>query len=134
MKGSCVIIWNELREDTLQRLHEGHHGQPAMLHRARRTVFWPGIQDDITSIAQQCEECQKHARKQQKLPERLVSTTRPMEVLGVDLMDYEGEDYVVAVDFFSGYIFYDRLASKTSKDTISTLNNMFQKLWPPKRS
>ena len=133
LKGSRVIIPIELQEDTLQRLHEGHHGQPAMLRRARRTVYWPGIQDDITRITQQCDECQKHAKKQSKPPERQVSTTRPMEVLGIDLMDFEGEDYVVAVDFFSGYIFYDRLASKTSKDTIDALNNIFQKLWPPER-
>ena len=50
MKGNRILVPNSMKQDTLQRLHEGHHGQPSMLRRARRTLFWPKIQDDISKL------------------------------------------------------------------------------------
>ena len=133
MKGNRVIIPASLQEDTLKRLHEGHQGQTAMLRRARRTVFWPKIQDHITEMTGKCPECNIHANKKIRVPERQISTTRPLEVLGIDLMEFNKKHVLVSIDYFSGYIFYDELENETSKTVTKALTNNFRKFWPAER-
>lgn len=133
MKNNRILIPTSMREGTLARLHEGHHGQSSMLRRARRTVFWPKIQDDITQLVERCPECQIHAKKTPRIPERQISASRPLEIIGVDLMDFKGQHALVCVDYYSGYLFYDIVAAQTSKEIIKTLNVNFRKFWPAER-
>ena len=42
-----LIIPQSEWEDTLELLHYGHYGVNHTTERARETVFWPGINDDI---------------------------------------------------------------------------------------
>ena len=133
MKSNRILVPTSMREGTLERLHEGHHGQSSMLRRARRTVFWPKIQDDITRMVDRCPECQIHANKIPRAPERQISASRPLEILGVDLMEFKGQHALVSVDYYSGYIFYDMVMGQTSKDIITTLNVNFRKFWPAER-
>lgn len=100
MKGNRILVPTAMREDLLQRLHEGHQGQASMLQRARRAIYWPKIQDSITNITEQCPECQIHVKKKPKVPERQISTTRPFEVIDADLMDFHGQHVLVSVDYF----------------------------------
>ena len=51
-----------MRPDTLSRLHDAQ-GITSTLQRARRTVYWPKLQNDITEMVQACEECQRHGNK-----------------------------------------------------------------------
>lgn len=133
MKSNRVLIPTSMREGTLERLHEGHHGQSSMLRRARRTVFWPKIQDDITRLVNQCSDCQIHAKKSPRTPESQISASRPFEILGVDLMEFKGQHALVCVDYYSGYLFYDTVMAQTSRDVINTLNVNFRKFWPAER-
>ena len=50
-------------------------------------VYWPKMQDDITNMINRCQECQIHAKKKPRPPQRQVSASRPLQMLGVDLMD-----------------------------------------------
>ena len=54
------------RKSTLKVLHMGHYAIDKMNLRARETVYWPGIMDDIKDTYHQCEICAKFARSQQK--------------------------------------------------------------------
>jgi len=128
MKGSRVVVPSALRSETLGRLHDGHQGLTATLQRARRTVYWPKLQDDISQMLLQCTECQQHGKKKPSTSEKQISVTRPMEVLGLDLMDFRGQHALVAVDFFSGYISVDYIQSETSDAVIACLNSDFRKL------
>lgn len=53
------VVVPALHRRTLIRLHDGHHGTD-MTQRSRQTVFWPGINVDITSTVQACEPCQRN--------------------------------------------------------------------------
>ena len=101
VKGSCVVVPSVLRIETLRRLHDGHQGPSTTLQRARRTVCWPNLQDDISTMIRSCSECQVHANKKPRSPELQPSACRPMEIIGVDLMDFRGQSALVAVDYFS---------------------------------
>ena len=133
MKGNRVVIPRSMRAGTLNRLHDAHQGLTSTLQRARRTVYWPKLQDDITEMVQKCEPCQRHGNKKHADPERQLTTTRPMELLGIDLVYYKGEHALVAVDYFSGFITYDIVSNETSKAMMKILNNIFRKFGLPEK-
>lgn len=127
MKGNRIVVPANMQADTLKRLHDAHQGLTSTLHRARHTVYWPKIQDDITDMINQCGECQTHAKKKPRSPERQVSASRPSQMLGIDLMDFKGQTALATIDFFSGYITYDPLNGESTSSVIKALNHNFQK-------
>ena len=133
MKGNRVVIPTSMRSATLNRLHDAHQGLTSMLQRARRTVYWPKLQDDITDMVHKCDECQRHGNKKPRPPERQISATRPMEILGMDLVDVRGKHALVAVDYFSGFLTYGTLESETTETVTKALNNIFRKFGLPKK-
>ncbi|KAJ8885185.1 hypothetical protein PR048_011381 [Dryococelus australis] len=66
-KDSNVVIPKLLRSDILRIIHEGHTGIEIWQQRARRTVFWPGI-NDIRVLINNCQVCQKYKGNQTKMP------------------------------------------------------------------
>ena len=127
MKGIHVVVPSGLRGETLTHIHDGHQGLTSTLQCVQRTVYWPKLQDDISAIIQWCTECQRHDKKKARFPERELSATRPMEILGMDLLDFQDQHAVVAVDYFSGYVMLDYIRAETSDAVITTLNNNFRK-------
>ena len=127
MKGSRVVVPAALQRETLKRLHEGHQGLTATLQRARRTVYWPKLQDDISAVIHRCNECQIHANKKHRVPERQVSASRPMEIIGVDLFEFKNKSALVTVDYYSGFLTIDAVISQTSDAIIKVFNNNFRK-------
>ena len=65
-KGTRLIIPNSERASTLKVLHMGHYVVDKMSLRARETVYWPGISEDIRNTYHHCHICAKFARTQQK--------------------------------------------------------------------
>ena len=63
MKGNRVVIPTSMRPATLNRLHHAHQVLTSMLQRARRTVYWPKLQDDIRDMVHKSDECQRHATR-----------------------------------------------------------------------
>ena len=46
-KGSKLLIPSTLKQKVMEQIHEGHHGMEKYMLKARESVFWPGISDDI---------------------------------------------------------------------------------------
>ena len=46
-KGSRLLIPSTLHHKVLEQIHEGHQGMEKCMLKARESVFWPGISDDI---------------------------------------------------------------------------------------
>ena len=45
--GNRLVIPRSLRKDMLQKLHASHQGREKTKRRARQTLYWPGINNDI---------------------------------------------------------------------------------------
>ena len=114
IKGKRAVIPTSMRPATLNRLHDAHQRLTLTLQRARRTVYWPKLQDDIKDMVHKCDECQRHGNKKPRLPERQISATRPMKILGVDFIVFRGKHALVTVDYFSGFLTYVTLESETT--------------------
>jgi Integrase zinc binding domain len=125
-KGSRVVVPFGARDDVIARLHKSHNGTIACLRRARETVYFPGISNAIKQTVSQCFVCQRDLTETSKLPLQSHSTpSRPRQRVSTDIFTHSGIDYLLCVDYLSGYFEIDRLPSKSSKDVIYTLRQQF---------
>ena len=67
IEGECVL-WQgrvvmplKLRERYLQVLHSQHQGVTSSQKLAKRYAWWPGMNRQIESEVQRCEDCQRHS-------------------------------------------------------------------------
>ena len=127
MKGIRVIIPSSMRSESLTRLHDGHQGTSSTLQRARRTMYWPNIQNYITEMIQRCEECQIHGNQKAHPPSRQISATKPMEIIATDIMSFGKQPVLVTIDYFSGYIMVDPLKSETFSEVAAHINDNVRK-------
>ena len=47
IKGARLLIPSTLRKKVLEQIHDGHLGIKKCMLKARDSVFWPGISNDI---------------------------------------------------------------------------------------
>ena len=57
--GQRMVIPSSLRRDMKQKLHASHLGVESCLRRARETIFWPGMSNEIKEMVATCETCRK---------------------------------------------------------------------------
>ena len=50
-----------------------------------------------------------------------------MEVMAMDIMEWNGESILVSVDCYSGYILIDHLKAEKTGSVIKVINSNFQK-------
>ena len=125
-KGSRVVILRGARNDILRRIHSSHIGVNGCIRRAREAVFFPGITAAIKDMVSRCPVCVRYQNEQQKEP--LMShpaLSRPWHKVGTDIFSFHGQDYLVTVDYLSGYFEVDRLPSKKAADVIYALRLKF---------
>ncbi|KAL7851936.1 hypothetical protein SRHO_G00177210 [Serrasalmus rhombeus] len=126
LKQNRIVIPRSLRKDLLQRIHEGHLGVEKCKRRARETVYWPGINQDIERIITKCETCQKHRNKQTKQPMLVCDLpTAPWEKVGVDLFHLKGKDYLVVIDYYSNFPEMALLSSTSASCVIIQAKSIF---------
>ena len=113
LKGSRIVIPKSLQKDILERLHSGHMGMTKCRQRAKSSVWWPGIRKCIDEVVRNCGKCSK-VRIQH--PEPLLPTTlptRPWMKVGTDLFEWEKNEYLLVVDYYSKFIEVAKLATTT---------------------
>ena len=81
-----------------------HLGIEKMQHRARATVYWPGIDADIVEYVKRCKICTQHKATQhiQPMLPRDVPEA-PWQDLAADFFNFKGKEYLLIADTFSIY-------------------------------
>ena len=121
-----IVIPQELQEEMLARIHDGHPGIVKSKERAKEAVWWRGISKQITSMVQECEFCQSKCPKQKR--ESMISTIfpeRPWQHIGTDLCDFESRKYLVIMDYFSRYLEITPIVSSSAKAVIPKFKAIF---------
>lgn len=124
-KGQRVVVPHGARGEILRRLHSSHIGVNGCLRRAE-SVFYPGLTADIKKTVSACAICEAHQMSTQReplLPH--AAPTRPFEKVGVDIFTFRHIDYLVTVDYLSGFFEIDRLPSKRTSDIVHCLKGHF---------
>lgn len=87
----------------LKMLHIGHFGIEKTLTKARKNVYWLGMQRDIEDCIATCYECNEYKRRNIKEPLTPFHIPhRPWERVGADILYDKNEDYLTVYDFYSG--------------------------------
>ena len=117
-----ILIPLALRRNTLDKLHQGHQGIEKTKQRARQTVFWPRINEDIEKLVSKCSHCQELRNANPKEP--LISRAVPLypwQVVGTDIFHWQNKDYLLVVDYYSRYWEVTRLRSMNAEYVITEL-------------
>ena len=125
-KGNRVVVPRGAQEDILQRIHATHIGINGCIRRAREAVYFPGITAKIKQMVSSCPVCVRFRTETQKELLMTHSTpTRPWEKVGTDMFTFQGQDYLITVDYLSGYFEVDRVPSKKVNDIVYVLRQQF---------
>ncbi len=123
-KNDKVVIPSTLREFMLRAVHQPHLGVEATKRRARELMYWPGINNEIERMVKSCGICNSNKKQQQKEPLHPHPVpNRPFERIGVDLFKFEQKQYLITVDFYSGWFEIDLLPSQITSIVVQKLKS-----------
>lgn len=122
LHGQRLVIPSSLRAETLTALHAaGHLGIDKCRAKARSSVWWPKIGDDIERFVSSCVICQHWARDRAEPLLSTVLPALPWQRVAMDLFELDGRHYLVVVDYYSRYLEVVRLHNQTTDAVIRAL-------------
>ena len=96
--GPRLVIPRQMRNEVLGRLHDSRQGIQRTKMRARQTVYWPNIDNDIANIIRSCRFCRRHLPSLQKEPMMTdPMPSRVFESVSTDYFHHAGRTYVPRV-------------------------------------
>jgi hypothetical protein len=132
-KSKQVVIPKAIRKEMLARIHRSHLGMESYLRKARDSLYWPNMSDEVKDYIAQCSTCNELQSNQQKEP--LVThaiPSHPWSKLGVDIFTLHKQNYLVTVDYFSDFWELHILDQDTTSSTvINCLQNHFARHGTP---
>ena len=123
-----VVIPKDLRRDILQKLHTGHLGIEKCKRRARESVFWPNINNEIEQVVRKCEKCLNYLPSKPK--ENMLShevPSQPWQKVESDLFSYGNQTYIIVVDYYSLWPEVYLLNQTDSSSVIEVCNDIFSR-------
>ncbi len=105
------------------------------MQRARQSVYWPGMTNDVRNVVRTCKECQVYQSSQQR--ELMVQDPqpfRPGEAIAVDFFSCDGREYLVIMDKYSNWPeIYDFTRGVSTEDTVLRLLALSTTIGTPSR-
>jgi len=83
------------------------------------------MSNDLTQLIEACEKCQRARPAARREPMKAESASFPMEKVGLDYFHANGQNYLLCVDRFSGFVFVKHMRSTTTKATCDALEQWF---------
>ncbi len=129
--GSRIVVSQDMRQEMLTKLHEGHQGIVRCRLRASNSVWWPEITRDIETFIQSCSACLKNTppAREPLLPTKLPDY--PWERVATDLFELKQSTYILVIDYFSRFIEVKKLTSTTASRVIVALKEMLARFGIP---
>ena len=119
--GCRLLIPSTMCNRVLANLHEAHQGALRTKQRARITVYWPGLDNDIDNAVLSCQYCQDHQPSNTKEPIiHRKRPSRPFQEIAIDLCSQTGHDYLIIVDCFTDW---PAIIPMTRNTTSSQINS-----------
>ncbi|UYV79296.1 hypothetical protein LAZ67_17001982 [Cordylochernes scorpioides] len=125
MRSCRLVIPASMKLEILDKLHAGHFGITKTRLRARETVWWPGISEEIAETVRKCSVCIQEAVSKH---EPLIPTnfpTRPWQKIGMDLFKFENKWYLVVIDYYSRFPEVVQLDRLTANVVVRSCKSIF---------
>ena len=135
LKGMQIIIPKMMREDILKQIHEGHLGFNKCQMRAKETIYWPGLNDQLENLIINCQLCLKYSKSKNKstpptaLGHEVPSV--PWSKVATDIFHYESQPYLLVVDYTSRFPIVRRFKSMSAQNITEHFKSIFSEYgWP----
>ncbi|UYV71234.1 K02A2.6-like, partial [Cordylochernes scorpioides] len=125
MRSCRLVIPASMKLEILDKLHAGHFGITKTRLRARETVWWPGISEEIAETVRKCSVCIQEAVSKH---EPLIPTnfpSRPWQKIGMDLFKFENKWYLVVIDYYSRFPEVVQLDRLTASVVVRSCKSIF---------
>ena len=77
LRGSRIVIPISLQLDMLEKLYSAHQGIHKCQQRAQQSVWWPGLNHQLTDLVNNCRKCYKDRYQH---PEPLIPSKLPSKL------------------------------------------------------
>ena len=135
LKGTRIIIPDKKREEILKLIHKGHLGLNKCKIRAKETVYWPGINEQLEHLILNCQLCLKYSRSKDKnMPHTALGhevPPVPWSKVATDIFHYESHSYLLIVDYTSRFPIVRELKSMSAQHIVEHFRLIFSEYgWP----
>ena len=130
-KSSRLFIPSTLRWKMLEQIHEGHQDIEKCMLRARESVLWPGISDDIWEAVEKCGIDQSSSRAAKLVGNVSQVPPHAWHNLGTDLFYWNKMDYPVVGDYFSKFLIMRKIPNSSTPSVIKELGIIFTEIGRP---
>ena len=124
-----------MREGILKQIHEGHLGFNKCQMRAKETVYWPGLNDQLENLILNCQLCLKYSKSKNKstpptaLGHKVPAV--PWSKVATDIFHYESQPYLLVVDYTSRFPIVRKLKSMSAQNIAEQFQSIFSEYgWP----
>ena len=135
LKGTRIIIPSKKREDILKLIHEGHLGLNKCKMRAKETVYYLGMNEQLEQLILNCQLCLKYSRSKDKntpntaLGHEIPSV--PWSKVATDRFHFESKSYLLVVDYTSRFPIVRELKSMSAQHITKHFRLIFSEYgWP----
>ena len=135
LKDTCTVIPSKKCQSILHLIHVGHLGLAKSKLRAKDTVYWPGLNEDLEKLILNCELFLKysHSKCKQKPSTSLGQKipVHPWTKLAIDIFHFESSSYLLLVDYTSRFLVVCKLSSMIGQHVANQCNLIFSEYgWP----
>ncbi|KAG8323166.1 hypothetical protein J6590_108572 [Homalodisca vitripennis] len=131
--GYKVVVPSKMRKYVLDELHSSHTGIVKMKSIARSYVWWPNIDDQIVSLANNCSSCLMERNNPSKCQLHTWHyPSSPWQRLHMDYLGpINGKMYLLIVDAHSKWLEVFPVASTSANVAINHLRDLFSRFGLP---
>ena len=116
----------------MEVVHSSHIGIEGCLRRARDSIYWPRMNEQLKDKISKCDVCLAHRPSQPKEPlQQHDFIARPWSKVGADLCVIDSRELLVVCDYYSNYIEVSRLTRAMSSSVIRVLKEIFARYGVP---
>ena len=127
LKGTRIIVPQTLRTEMIQPLHTRHLRLEKCLNRAKQSMYWSGLYEELKDLVTNCTTClkfntQKPTSNKQHAGHEI--PVHPWSKPASNIFSFEGASYLLIVDYTSGFPIIRKLSSMTKKLLPTTMQSI----------
>ena len=130
-KSSRLLIPSRLRWKVMEQIHDGHQGIEKCMLKARESMFWPEISDDIQETVERCGICQSTFRAVKPVGNVSEIPPHTWHTLGTNLFYGNKMYYLVVGDYFSKFLLVKKIPNASTHSVIKELGMIFTEFAHP---
>jgi hypothetical protein len=125
--GEALVIPEALRSRYLDYLSMGHLSPEKAIQRARRSVWWPHMSNELHQRRRNCKTCVERSPSNPTEPLKPHEPALyPFQKIHMDMAFYGGKQWFIVVDQFSGWPMAKNMGKEAlSKEVVQVLLDTF---------